>query len=246
MSIRNHQGPPRPAPGELCIECEQPHITHRGGQSCMGHVRFNRDPESPDYRARLPKPRACGQYPVKGLDRCHMHGAGNPRAAEAGRRKVREAKMKKLMLTLGEPVEGVDPGEVITERIAARLGHVRWLLARVQALEPDALTWGRTKQVEGDVVVGNGPSASLDRASTSTDEAKPNVWYALYIDASDKLEHLCIEAIRVGLDERRVRIDERMADMWVGVIDGMLRELGHDPNDPATANVVARHLALVA
>ena len=65
-------------------------------------------------------------------------------------------------------------------------------------------------------------------------------------EASAALEKLCIDAIRVGLEERRVRLAEQDAELWVRMIDGVLTDLGHDPNAPETAEVVERHLRAVA
>lgn len=194
----------------------------------------------------------CKAWAIRGGTVCNKHGGAAPQVRAAAQRRLREAEANALMLTLGEPVPG-DPAEIIAERIAARNGHVRWLYARVQALEPEALTWGMTRRKtavardasrEADEKTEGRTFAGTDEGDTY--EAKPSIWYALYVEAADKLEKLCIEAMRVGLLERQVRLDERMADMWVRVIDGMLVDLGHDPNAPETAAIVARHLELVA
>lgn len=236
------------APDGTCSECHQRHVNRNGRPTCRGHVRFDRDPQSPTYRARLDKPRPCTRSPRVGLERCVSHGAGSKKAAEAGRRRQQKADAEALALTLGDPVEGSDPADVIAERIDARRGHVRWLLARVRALEPEALTWGLTKRK---TAVARDQDDDDRKRFAGTDEgdtheAKPHIWYALYNESARELERLCVEAIRAGIEERRVRVDERMADMWVRVIDGILVALGHNPNDPATAEIVARHLELVA
>lgn len=253
-------------PDSPCPTCQQPHITPRGtwaGQpSCSGHViRDRASYVKGEDRKLLDQPRPCAQTKPKSAPdgwKCRFHGGAAGQVKAKRERRDQEAEAIKLMLTLGEPVEGSDPGQVIAERIDARRGHVRWLLARVRTLEPDALTWGLTKRKTAvdrgsdndggdstpDVTPQRRSFAGTDEGDTH--EARPHVWYALYEKSAAELERLCIEAIRVGLDERRVRIDERMADMWVRVIDGMLLELGHDPNDPATAEIVARHLELVA
>jgi hypothetical protein len=175
---------------------------------------------------------------MKGQRVCYRHGgaAGQSRAAGAVRvaRAESEAEMVKLAATLGEPVgPGQDPGEIVAEQIQWRHAHVKWLRACVQALDPGALVWGRSREKIGGEDFG------------VTKEAKPNAWLALYLEASRDLERLCLDAIRAGLEERRVRIAELQAEAMVRFIDGVLAELGIDPNDPKTAGVVARHLRLV-
>ena len=162
-----------------------------------------------------------------------MHGGNSPQAKAKAERRLERERLEDLAVTLGDPVEGMDPGELIEEQIAARAGHVRWLRARVQHVEPKALTWGRTRKKLGGHDYG------------VTSEAKVHVLVVLYFDACTALERLCIDAIRAGLEERRVRLAERHGEVLEQLLDGILRDLGHDPDAPHTANVVARHLRLV-
>ena len=228
-----------------CQKCGKQHITRYGTQACGGHRIFE------SYGVRLPEPVPCQHSPMNGQRVCYSHGGAAPQSRKHGAEQVQKAAAAKLVATLGEPVPGVDPGEIVAERIAARLGHVRWLHARVATLEPEALSWGLTKRKTA-VARETSDEEGIERrqfAGTDegdTHEARPNIWYAMYCEASEKLERLCIEAIKVGLDERRVRIAEQQADVWVRLIDGVLVELGHNPNDPQTAEIVARHLELVA
>lgn len=230
-----------------CARCGRPHVTRHGGPSCKGHLSKNH-PTNPGG--------PCTKPPMRGQAICDRHGglAQQNKAAAAAR--IEQAKAEKLMLTLGEPInDGRDYAEVIADRVAIRRGHVAWLLVRVQALEPEALVWGLTKRktvVEDGRWLNNDDEAKdARRAFAGTDEgdtheAKPSIWYVMYEAASEKLEKLCLEAVRVGIEARRLQMDERMADQWVRVIDGIVSALGHDPNAPETAEIVARHLELVA
>lgn len=235
-----------------CQLCGEVHVVRLRGlpqphlNPCNGHVKFERvEGKSTAPRVPLEKWRPCSKSANLGASTCHKHGATAKHVAAKAKKRIERAKLEALMVTLGEPVEGMDTVERVEERIAARHGHVRWLLARVRDMEPEALVWGTTKTVRGDVVVGTGPGASLDKATTDTEEAKPSVWYALYREASLDFEKLCVAAIAAGLEQRRVELAERDSDIWVRMIDGVLREMGHDPNDPQTAGIVARHLYAV-
>lgn len=145
-----------------------------------------------------------------------------------------EKRITDLARTFGTPVEDADPGVVILERIGTLAGHVRWLQARVEDLTPDELVWNRTR-----VKVG-GQDAGM------TEEAAPHVWLELYDRWNGALTKLCLDAVRIGLQERQVRVAEQQGALICGMLDGLLLELGHNPNDPATAAVVVRHLQLVA
>lgn len=224
--------------------CGQPHLTRHGKPSCTSHSGGRLRPEIAG------KP--CRMYPVPGSTVCKNHGGKAPqvkaKAAENAARAEAAEQQRKLAATLGDldPADHRDPGEIVAEQIAWRYRHVQWLRARMQAITPETLVWGVTRETANDVVVGNGPKAHLDNAAGTTSEAKPNVWLQLYLEASAALEKLCIDAIRVGLEERRVRLAEQDAELWVRMIDGVLTDLGHDPNAPETAEVVERHLRSAA
>lgn len=211
-------------------ECGLPHVLKNGKPSCSAHSLGRLRPEIAG------KP--CRQAPINGGAVCKVHGGSSRHVKAKAEKRVVEAEagrhLETLAWSLGEYVPDSDPGEVILEQIGWRVGHVRWLRARAQAVDPDALTWGRTKDKVG------GQDGGV------TFEAKPNAWVVLYFEQARELERLCVEAVRCGLEERRVRLAEQQADQWVRLIDGVLSELGHDPDDPRTARVVERHLRLVA
>jgi hypothetical protein len=165
---------------------------------------------------------------------CGSHGGRSPAARRKAAQRMAERKIFDLAQTFGTPVEGADPGVVILERIGTLAGHVRWLQSRVEALTPDEVVWGTTREKTG------GHDAGV------TDEARPSVWVELYERWNAALVKLCLEAVRIGLQERQVRVAEQQGALICAMLDGLLTELGHNPNDPATAAVVVRHLQLVA
>lgn len=212
-----------------CGKCGQIHVCASlpGVPCCKGHLSSNK----PNGRR---KGDPCSRPALSGQRVCQYHGGATQAAkAAAEQRKAAEEshrQLTKLANSLGEQSDVTDPSEIVLEQIQWRHGHVRWLRTRAMAIAPKQAVWGRTKKkVGGD-----------DHGVTS--EAKPNIWWQLYFQASGELEKLCIEAIRAGLEERRVKLAEQQADALVGMLDGLLIDLGRDPNDPQTAETVERHL----
>lgn len=52
-------------------------------------------------------------------------------------------------------------------------------------------------------------------------------------------------AVDAGVEERRIRMAEQIAEQLVAVLRGVVTELGHNPADPKVAGIVQRHLQLV-
>ncbi|MHB1472395.1 MAG: hypothetical protein ACYCV4_02010 [Dermatophilaceae bacterium] len=170
---------------------------------------------------------------MKGQHVCRSHGGATANNRAYGKRVVALQEAAVMMQTLGEPVDG-DPGDIILGLIARTNGHVRWLWDRVREVDPTALVWSRTKAATG------GQNKGL------TFEAKPNVWYEMYTDASDRLYRYCEAAVKIGLREREVRMAESLGSEISRVMDAILLEMGHDPMDPEVARVVAQHLRITA
>ena len=211
-----------------CEQCGQPHVTKAGGQACAGHSRGRLRPEIAG------KP--CRKAPMHGQRVCDMHGGRNPKAKAAAEVRLVQANIATLAASLSEPVEGEgrDPGEIVEESIRLQSRLVAYFWQRVCALDPRALIWGKTKEKIG------GEDGGI------TFEPKAHAWYVLWRDAVRERDRLCLEAIKAGFEQRRVELAERDQAVWMRFLDGLLTDFGLDPNAPATAAVVERHLRLLA
>lgn len=202
-----------------CGECGLPHVTRVGNQACKAH--------------RSGDKMGCRQEPIAGGTVCYYHGGAAPNVrASAAERLARESAEKELH-KFGVKVV-VDPAEELLDLIAHTAGYVRFLRTRVDMLEHQDMGWGVSREKHG------GEDDGI------TYEAKPNVWIQMLEHWSDRHARLLVEALKLNLDERRVRVAEAQGNAIVRVLDGVLAELGHDPNDTNTAQVVARHLKLVS
>jgi hypothetical protein len=197
-------------------------------------------------RVRLDKWRPCKHQAMVGLDVCHMHGgkAKRPKAVSDWAKTERRA--EHMAHKWGVAIK-TTPVEAILNQVNVWAGLEAYYRQRVEALTDEDLVWGRTKETEGDVVVGNGPSASLDKATTTTDEAKPNILIILHEQASVNLVRFSTEAIKAGIEERRVRLAEQQGALVADAIRRILDQLGLTPEQAALVpRIVPAELRLIA
>lgn len=62
----------------------------------------------------------------------------------------------------------------------------------------------------------------------------------------DRASKLLIEIHRLGLEERRVALEEGLARLLADVVRGVLVDVGVDPDDPEVRGVVRRHFERAA
>jgi hypothetical protein len=212
----------------VCGQCGERHVTKNGGPACIRHCSGRLRPER--------RGKACTKSPMHGQQVCDTHGGKAPRAKAAAEVRLVQAQVATLAASLADPVDGEDrdPGEIIYDSIRVQTRLVAYFWQRVCALDPRALIWGKTKEKIG------GDDGGI------TFEPKAHAWFVLWRDAVRERDRLCIEAIRVGLEQRRVELAERDEMRWMRFLDGLLTDFGLDPNAPATAEVVERHLRLLA
>jgi len=189
----------------------------------------------------------CQAWAMAGAEVCRVHGGRAPQVKAAAARRLAEQAAQQAVRTLGLPVD-ISPTEALLEEVRWTAGHVAWLRSRVQELaeEPThrhvsfdgededlletpgqrgALTWGTTRVKSGG-----------DDAGT-TQEAKPSVWYELYGRERAHLIRVCSEAIRAGVEERRVRLAEQQGDLLALAIRQILDAFGLS-GDPRVATIV--------
>lgn len=221
-----------------CPTCNQPHVTRRGGQACTGHISGGAHPER--------KGEACTNDPMTGQKVCGSHGGRNKNAKAAGKARASEEKAREMAARWSVPIE-TSPTDAILDRIRAFAGHVAFYKEQVDKLDTDAMVFGVTKQTDHDVVVGDGKSAKLEKAQDEVREAAPNVWIQLYNDASRDLVKFSAEALRIGIEERRVRMAERDGALVADVIRCILTDLDLTATQrKKVSTVVPMHLRRLA
>lgn len=201
-----------------CKKCQQTHAR------CGAHRKTDGQP--------------CGRYPRKGEDLCRQCGGNAPQVRKAAEMRVMNALAEQAVRTYGLPLD-VSPTEALLDEVRWTAGHVAWLREQVQDLEREALTWGRTEEVDK----GSGEFTGID----ITHAAAPNIWLDLYSKERKHLLDVCKAALSAGVEERRVRLAERQGDLLAGAIRAILDELGLTPDQAARVpEIVPRVLRSVA
>jgi hypothetical protein len=161
---------------------------------------------------------------------CKLHG-GSTRSVTKG---ARENMARALVESYGRKIE-TTPSEAMLDEVKWTAGHVAWLREKVRELEEDDLIWGKTKEKTGGDDWG------------STEQAVPNVWLALYQQERTHLVKVCADALRIGIEERRVKLAEQDGALVAQALRGILADLHLTPEQQALVpQVVPRHLRALA
>lgn len=159
----------------------------------------------------------CAQWAVAGARRCRMHG-GNTDKAKA------RARAEKIMSTLGDVPDDVDPAQALLELVKLKYAEMHWLRAKVQEVDPDpgeggseSLTWGVSKHDEG--IGAQGP------VDVKTHESQANIWWRLLREAEDQLAKYSTAALRAGVERRQIELQEAQAVHLAGAINRILDQL---------------------
>ncbi len=151
-----------------------------------------------------------GHHLVRGTDKCRMHLG--KKAAPV----IAEALARKAVETYGLPRD-ISPTDALLEEVRYSAGHVAWLRAKVSELQSDDLVWGVTEEVD--------KQASEFAGTDTTRSATANMWLELYHRERKHLLDLVKTAISVGIEERRVRLEEAKGQVVAELIRRILGRL---------------------
>ena len=156
----------------------------------------------------------CAAAPIKGGTVCHHHGGRAVQVRDAADRNLLERQVRAEADRLGVPIE-VDPAEALLALIYEAAGNVTFYRAQVAQLEAE----------EGRLYV-----ALHHESGVPSGEAKPHVLVRMYDAERDRLAGLIANALKLGLDERRVRLAEADASRLFGVIITAIADAGLTPD----------------
>jgi hypothetical protein len=228
-------------PNKVGQRCEQPATR---GEYCYKHAEL---PDNERCTGRLSKhhpttPGGPCPYPrLKGQTVCYRHGGKSPQALAGAQRRLQEKEARRRMTTYGKKID-TGPTEALLDEVQWTAGHVAWLRERVREVENatavgdrSALVWSTIRRKTGGEDWGE------------TEEAIPNIWVRLYQAERAHLVKVCAEAIKAGIEERRVRLAEQQGALVAQAIRAILDDLGLTPEQQAKVpDIVPRHLRALA
>jgi len=186
----------------------------------------------------------CTQAAAPGQNICRFHGASAPQNVAKAKERITEQKAAALVATYGLKIE-TTATEALLDEVQWTAGHVAWLRERVQEIEGAALVDGTDR--EHPLVWGITREKSGGEDRGTTEEAVPNVWLKLYQQERGHLVTVCAQAIKAGIEERRIQLAEQQGALVAQAIRKILGELQLTPKQQALVpEVVPRHLRALA
>jgi hypothetical protein len=177
-----------------------------------------------------------------------MHGGGARQVKAAAAERVRRAEIVDAARTFGFTRDGVSEEQALREELSRTLGTIAWLEVLVAKLDPEDIVWGRTAEETGrESGTSTGGDTTKDHA-TIRREAKLNVAVQYLLEERKHLKSLAVEMVKLGLQEREVRLSEQLGHLWasvmLAVLDDEVLELSPAQRERAP-DIVSKHLRLL-
>lgn len=129
---------------------------------------------------------------------------------------AQKAQAKTAARTLGLPVE-IDPADALLQEVWRSQGHVIWYGDVIAQLRKGDLGWGITKEKRGGEDWG------------TTHEAKTNIYVALYNEERKHLARVSSEAIKAGVEQKRLTLETHRAELVVTMLGSIFDDLELTP-----------------
>lgn len=176
-----------------------------------------------------------------GFGKCWKHGGASPLAEVAGQ----VALAHRDYQVMGVPVD-ISPQDALLECIRIAAGEVAYFSTRISELEheeaigPVLTTTDRPlKEEKG----AEDPHTIVQEIRT--EQPQLHIFIRARQQAMDRLVNYSATALRVGLEERLVRVAEMEGEVIAIAIAATMQELGV-PDSPEVRSVVRRNLTIAA
>lgn len=128
---------------------------------------------------------------------------------------------------MGTPID-VDPHEALLQAIRIAAGEVYYCDRQISRLEEDLLFERPARKVYTRL-----PSGHLELIEVRRNEEQMNRWVQWRKDATDRMARYSKMAIDAGIDERRVAVAERVADVLAPLLQNLADDLHLTPKQRA-------------
>lgn len=165
-------------------------------------------------RRQGPEGATCTRPPGWGTDHpgwgaCKLHGGSTPNGGKSAQTKMAAA----ASATYGLPIE-ISPTLALMQEVWRTQGHVAWLAEVVKTINQDGLVWGLAEDVVGGKNHGK------------TFKAAPNIWLNLYREERKHLAAVTRDAIKAGIEQSRLELEQQRAAAISTAFFGTLDALG--------------------
>jgi len=202
--------------------------------------------------------------PHPGIGRCTLHGGASPNAIRGAEKVLAQQRVAKAVevanaFGIGIAPGHVDPFEEILISLWRRKVALRYIEGEVGKLRAEEVVWVKaeedtaTEQV-AEVGTGTGAAGGDTAMERKTDEARirrraeVNAWVRLWQEVQRDHDRLAVEAVRLGLAEREVRVTELLGGQMYDVLQAIFADpaLAMTPDQlERVPEVASRHLELV-
>lgn len=175
----------------------------------------------------------CGAQPMAGQRVCKNHGGKAPAALAKAEQRIAVAEATDALHKMGVPVP-VDPGDAVLALVAEAHGNVIFLRSRVQELDqlkggPHILAALGGGGRDGRDIALRGAPKIADRTDPGNWKAAPHVLVTMYESWCDRLAQYSALALKAGVEERRLRIQESELERVYGAVLTSLNAAGLTP-----------------
>ena len=159
--------------------------------------------------------RACQKWPMREAAVCDKHGGAQKavRAKAIARQEEKEIRMK--VASLGIPIQ-VDPIDALLNDIWETVGNIEFLRQLIQELpthpgEDEVVGENKNHQPIWKHGEAGIYGMTYHQSGLPTGEAKPHVLVQMYNDERKHLVNVTSAAIRLGIEEHRLQLEETRA-----------------------------------
>lgn len=197
------------------------------------------DPAKLVCGARTGADKVCAHPPGWGTDHpgagpCKLHGGMSPVGIKAAAR-------TQLALLAGRNLPDVRPMEAILMCVRIAAAEVQFFSQKIDELDPE----GVLERPDEQMVAGKDPEVFWIKK-----QKELSIWIRSREKAMDRLVRYSKQALDAGIEERQVRLAERMGDLIADTLQGVIDELELTPEQeerfPAIAQRRLRQIAAVA